>query len=529
MVVIDRLRRRDPDEMFESGTHRPEAPIAHVVGLSLLFLVPGLLFAFFIEWGSSSSHDEWSLLLPAAVCVVLGGALAMGTWVGRNISPAQVFSAVAFSWLASSLIGALPYVMGSMFPWDQFDDAIFESVSGFSTSGSTVLPLIEHPSNGSGILMWRQLTQWYGGMGMVVLAVTVLPFLGVGGLALMSAEAPGPTSERLMPRVSETARLLWGIYAGGTVLIAAILFAIPGPGLYDSVAHALATASTGGFSPRDASIGHFDSVLVEAVIIVALVWFAVNFTLHHVALRGEPRAYLKDSNTRVFVSMLAIATVLVTLLNWGSDVVGPSGEHLDTSFGPSLRTAVFNVASLGTSTGFGNAQGGDSMGNFVLWAAAPQIVLLFLMAVGGNTGSTAGGCKVFRMQVGIGHLIRQMRRLRHPNGIIPVKQGRNVVADEIVSRVLGFLALFFGLCVAGTLIVTAFGSPLLESASGVLSAMSNMGPAMGETGPTSNFTFFARPARMVIAMFMIIGRLEIFAVMLMFVAPMQSVRRRLAR
>ena len=247
---IRNIRRSPADDRegftVQKGRHGfVVAPTVHVVGLSLLFLAPGLVIAVAIEWASATSHDEWALILALAVTVIVGGALWFPTSVGNGLSTRSVFSSVAFSWIACSVVGAVPYAAGSMFGWARFDDALFEAVSGFSATGSTVLNDIER--NGAGILMWRQITQFYGGMGMVVLAVTVLPVLGVGGLSLMSAEAPGLSTDRLAPRVSVTARTLWKIYLGITLGVTLLLWAVPGPNLYDSVAHALTTASTGGF------------------------------------------------------------------------------------------------------------------------------------------------------------------------------------------------------------------------------------------------------------------------------------------
>lgn len=503
------------------------APTVHVVGLSVLMLVPGLLLAFAVEWGSSTSHDEWALLLAVIVALAVGGALWFPTSVGRSISSRGVFSAVAFSWIACSLVGAVPYVAGSMFPWRRFDDAIFEAVSGFSATGSTVLADIER--NGAGILMWRQITQFYGGMGMVVLAVTVLPVLGVGGLSLMSAEAPGLTSDRLAPRVSETARMLWKIYLGITLVVIAALWIAPGPNLYDAVAHALTTTSTGGFSPYNSSVGHFDSWLVETIIVVGLFVCAVNFTLHHRALQGDFRSYARSADARLYAYITFGAVAFATMFNWLQTVRDTNGDVMETGFGGALRDSTFSVVSLATSGGFGNARGPDSLGNYVLWSPPLQLVLLLVMVIGGSIGSTAGGAKVFRIQVAYSYAIRSVRRLRHPASVTPVKLGQVPVPHDVVHRVIGFLTTFLAITLLGTLLVSATGAPFKESISASISAMSNMGPALGEAGPTSNFSVFTRPARAVLAVLMMIGRLELFAVLLMFATPAASVRKAAAK
>ena len=490
--------------------HPIESPTTHVIGLALMFLAPGLLFAAAIEWGSSTSHDEWPLIISAIICFVVGFVLNRSTVLGDDVRAVSVFSIVAWTWIVCSLFGALPYLLGSMFTWSSWDGALFESISGFSCTGSTVLHDVE--SHGRGVLMWRQLTQWYGGMGMVVLAVTVLPYLGVGGLALMTAEAPGHSSDRLAPRVSETARRLWLVYCGITAGVAVAIWALPGASLYDGVAHGLTTAATGGFSTYNVSAGHFDSVAIEAVLIAGMVLSGISFALHYRVATGDRMAYFRSTETMTYLRVLGIAFVILTFINWRQDLA---------SLPTAIRDTAFTVATLGTSTGFGNVRP-DGIGDFVIWGGATQIVLLVLMSVGGCVGSTSGGLKAFRMLIGSKHLVREMRRLRHRQGVFPMKLGRDAVPEEIVASAFGFLILFFGCVLVGTLLVAATGADLITSASAAISAMSNMGPTLGDAGPTANFTVFTRPARLILAGLMLIGRLEIYAIMLMFAS---SVRR----
>jgi len=494
--------------------HRRErvtSPTAHVVGLALMFLTAGLLIAAVIEWRSSPSGDVAALLLTALLSMTLGAFLHYGSKLGA-VRTVSIFSIVAWTWIASSMVGALPYLFGSMFTWAEWDSALFESISGFSATGSTVLADIE--SNGRGILMWRQMTQFYGGMGMVVLAVTVLPYLGVGGLALMTAEAPGHSSDRLAPRVSETAKRLWLVYVGITTAIAVALWIVPGPDLYDSVAHALTTASTGGFSPYNSSIGQFDSVAVEIVLIVGMIICGTNFALHYRALSGGPGVYRRSADTVTYAWMLLIGTGAAWLINWQGGTEG---------WTTALRDAAFNIVALGTSTGYGNARS-DGLGDIVLWAGSAQVLLLGIMVVGGCVGSTAGGIKTYRVLIAAKHLGRELRQLRHPHGVFPIKLGPNAVPEDIVASALGFLILFIGFLVTGTVLVAATGADILTSASAAISAMSNMGPALGEAGPTSNFLVFTRPARLLLAGLMLVGRLEIYAVMLMFASTVRRAR-----
>ena len=474
-----------------------------VLGLSLLFLTPGMLVCTLVEWFSASSNGEWGMLTATLICGIWGTVLLVGTKFPSSAHPSAVFPAVVWTWLGCSIIGALPYLLTEGgFSWAQWDSALFESVSGFTATGSTVMPDID--SGSRGLLLWRQMTQWYGGMGMVVLAVSVLPLLGVGGLELLNAEAPGPDSDRLAPRISGTAKRLWGIYLLFTLLIGLALFLVPGVGLYDAAAHALTTASTGGFSTHSASLGHFNSLAVELIVAFGLILCAMSFALHYRAITGDLGAYRRAFDQMLFLKIIAASTVVVTLLLWLGE-----GE----SFGLSLRDGFFNVASLASSGGFGNIREGG-LGDFAHWLPPAQILLVILMLIGGGAGSTAGGMKVFRFNVVMGHAARSIRLANRRNARFPVKLGGRIIPESIAGRVLAFVTLFIFTCGVGTLIIASLGSDPITAGSAVVSAMSNMGPALGEAGPSANFLVFSRPSRLVLAALMIIGRLEITAVLL---------------
>lgn len=511
--------RLERGQLLGSSKKRIESLQMKMLGIALLFLFPGLVLSALIEWGSATSHGELALLVSAAVC----GGLGLGLWFYSSVpkeysgtefsARSAVFATVAWTWLICSVVGALPYVLdASVFGWSEWDSALFESVSGFSCTGSTVLADIEQ--HGRGMLMWRQITQWYGGMGMVVLAVSVLPRLRVGGLELIGAEAPGD-SDRLEPRVKQTARWLWYLYCGFTAAIAFILFVVPGPGLYDSIAHAFTTAAIGGFSPYNSSIGHFGSVWVEIVIAAGLLVCAVNFSLHHRAVRGDFKPYAKSPDLRFYLKALAGVFLLAWCLNvwWG-----------DAGWVVSLRDSFFNVMSLGTSGGFANSREGG-IGDYALWIPATQMLLLGLMVMGGNVGSTSGGLKVYRVRIVTNHIWRNIRQTLQPHAVIPIRSGADIVPEETVRRVLGYTTLFVVFIAAGTTLVAALGADFLTSLSGVISAMSNIGPALGEAGPTANFLGFTRPARLLLTALMLIGRLEIIAILLMFTPITAKLRR----
>ena len=485
--------------------------VGFVVGLGLLFLVPGMLLATLIEWGSSTSDNEVALGIGALITMGAGVLLVTFTRLDEDLPPASVFAAVAWTWIFTSLFGALPlWFSGAL---GSFDNALFEAVSGMTATGSTVLSPIE--GTGRGVLMWRQIMQWYGGMGMVVLAVTILPFLGVGGLSLITVEAPGPTSDRLAPRVSSTARRLWALYGGITVAIAAALM-IAGLSLYDALAHAFTTAGTGGFSPYDNSIGHFDSTAVEVVMIIGMLLGGVSFTLHWRAVSGNPLAYARSSEFRTYLMAIAGAAVVMSLLNWADDL-----SDLSHSF----RNGFFGAVTLSTSGGFANASDANPGGDFAAWTPGAQALLLPLMVMGGMTGSTAGGLKVLRAQVMAKYMRVGLLRVKHPQVVARVKLGQTAVSEPVLQRVAGLVALYALSALLAIMVLAALGEDLITSSSGAISALSNMGPALGDAGPTSNYLVFTRPARGVLMALMLIGRLEFFAIFLVVVSAYERTRR----
>ena len=513
---------------FTAPSRRIPSTVAHICGLALAVISPGLLIASIVEFVGFGDGGP-VLLLCSAIFAVVGGALWFSTRLG-DLAPRTVFAAVAWSWVLVSVMGALPFVLTRTFQagagsiWIEIADAIFESTSGFTCTGSTVLTTLPDlhdpdPQVGQGVLFYRQLTQWYGGMGFVQLVITVLPALGRRAMGFIGAEAPGPTADRLAPRAKDTARLLWQVYIGATVLMA-VGYSLAGMSIYDGITHGLSTAATGGFSTYNDSLGEFDSIPIEIVAIGAMMIGGSNFALHWLFLARDRAIYAKDHEFRAFIAMIVAATVAVTaMLMIGGEVGG--------ELGPSIRTAVFNVVSLGTSTGFGNATGSGSAGDFVTWLPAAQMVLLFLFVVGASTGSTSGGIKVMRVQVLLAHSIRSIRRSQQPRAVIPVKHGSLAVREDIVSRMAGFFLIYAILVLSGIVLLTALGGGLLESIGAIIGALGNMGPALGEAGPTANFTeAFTEPGRLVLSVYMLIGRLEIFPILLMFSAPLRAVRDR---
>ena len=488
---------------------RFDSTTMHILGIALAAVSLGMLGCALLE-AVTSRRDTTALAVSALLAGTVGGLLWYATVPGA-IRKRQVFATVSWTWILTTVVGALPFVLAGTFAApgvgfvEQIVNSVFESASGFSASGSTVLSDFESP--GRGLMMYRQLTHWYGGMGVVVLAVAVLPFLGVGGLELITAELPGTSSDRLAPRVSETARRLWLVYIGFTACAAMSFYVADGfSSLYDAVAHAFTFAATGGFSVHADSIGHYDSVAVETVAIVFMILGGTSFSLHWRLVATRTVGYQRNSEFRTYLGMLAACAAVIVIIIWLENGL---------PLGSSIRAAVFTVVSLGTSTGLSNATGPGSPGDYVAWVAGAQLVLLFLMVVGGCTGSTSGGIKVMRMRVLGLMMLRSIQHTQTPRAIIPIRLGTDSVRETVVSRAAGFFLLHFLLMMVGLLALTSLGGELETSLGAVVSTLGNMGPALGEAGPTSNYAVaFTQPARLVLALLMVIGRLEIFPILL---------------
>lgn len=507
---------------FGKVTKRSQTAL-HVTGTALIFVSLVMLICSFVEL--SDNNSIYPLLIASIICGFVGSVARLTTKPGV-MGQAEIFSAVGSAYLFVSLFGTLPYLFAGTFDLGnsdsliEFTDALFESISGYTATGSTVFgthnPIESH---GMGILLYRQLTQWLGGLGIVVLVVTVLPSLRASGLGLMSAEAPGPESDRLAARVVDTAREFWKIYFVLTLLIGIGLFSA-GMGGFDALAHALSTSATGGFSTRSASIGFWDNPAIEIVLIFGMILGGASFALHWRATKERRISHFKDPEFRAYIGLFTLAAVAIAWI-LSSDGLG---------FGQALRSAAFNVVALGTSSGFSNATGDGSSGDFAAWASGPQAILFIFLIFGGCTGSTSGGVKIFRLQVGALHALRSIRKFRRPRGIFPVFHGSKVISESLVQRVAGFIAVYAVLAVSGTIILTILDTDIVTAASGAVSALGNMGPALGEAGPTSSFAeAYSAPSRLVLAFFMLIGRLEIFPMLLMVVSPYRVTKRQIGQ
>jgi trk system potassium uptake protein len=468
--------------------------VLHLLGLLLLFLAGSLLlpipFALYFADGS-----QFPFALAATVCLAIGGLLVRTCNSSRELSVRDGFAVVTFGWLTFAVFGALPYLFTGAISSPL--DAVFETMSGFTTTGATILTDIEAapPS----VLFWRALTQWLGGMGFIVLSLAILPMLGVGGMQLFKAEMPGPTADRLKPRIQDTAKLLWGVYVLLTA-VQTVLLMFGGMTFFDALCHSFTTLATGGFSPRNASVGAFDSAYIDAVITFFMFVAAVNFSLHYYALRGRLGNFLRNEEFRIYLYLTAGIILLVMWANHGA---------VYTSLLDNLRYSTFQVVSIMTTTGFGTA-------DYALWPAVSQYLLFFAMFVGGCAGSTAGGMKVARLLLLFKHAQVQIYRLIHPRAVRLVKLGETPVDREVMQAILGFFALYIAIFAFATFLMTATGLDVISAGGSVIATLGVIGPGFGSVGPVENYAHIIPFGKVVLIGCMLLGRLELFTVLVLF-------------
>ena len=419
--------------------------------------------------------------------------------VQRGLRLRDGFVIVVMFWVVLTAFGAIPLML-STDPHLSLVDAVFESVSGLTTTGATVITGLDYLPRS--ILFYRQQLQWLGGMGIIVLAVAILPMLGIGGMQLYRAETPGPMKDnKLTPRITETAKALWYIYLGLTI-VCSVAYWLAGMDPFDAVAHSFSTIAIGGFSPYDASIGHFDEPMIKVVAIVFMVLAGVNFSLHFIAWRNMSVApYLRDSETRIYLLVLAVVSTATVLLLHSMNVTDSVGE--------SALTGIFQAVSIATTTGFTSEA-------YYLWPGAIPVVLIFASFIGGCAGSTAGGIKVIRFMLLLKQGRREIMRLIHPNALIPIKVGGKPLSDRVVSGVWGFFSAYVGSFVIIMIILMVSGLDQITAFSAVAATMNNLGPGMGEVG--ANYADINDFSKWTLCFAMLLGRLEVFT-LLVIITP----------
>lgn len=433
-------------------------------------------------------------IVTIALTFVVGSALFFPNRGFRHeINLREGMFIVAASWAMACLIGALPFwFSGSI---HTFTDCFFESTSGFTTTGSTILTTFEHLPRS--ILFWRSFTHWLGGMGIVVLSIAILPLIGVGGLQLFRAEVPGPTADKIRPRIAETARILWLVYVAFTVA-ETLLLRWGGMDWFDAFCHTFGTLATGGFSTKHASIGHFNP-FIQYVVAVFMMLAGVNFALHYAALRGDWRAFWRDTEFRVYMTVLGGVSAMVFLF---LAFQGGGAEE-------SIRHALFQVVSLVTTTGYCTT-------DYELWPFGAQGLLLLMLFVGGCTGSTGGGIKVMRHTMLIKQAYSELFLLVHPRAVKVPKYGRTVVQQSVMRSIWSFFFIYMGIFGIGTVVMASLGMDLLSAPMAVIACLGNIGPGFGTVGPMDNFAHIAPAGKWFLSLCMVTGRLEVYTVLVLF-------------
>lgn len=466
--------------------------LVHILSALVIFLGLSLL----VPFGFSLYYKDVGtgiFLVPAILSLVFGFILFKLTKTKNELSLREGFAVVTICWLAYALIGAIPFYTSNAIP--SFVDCFFETMSGFTTTGSSILTEIE--SLPKSILLWRSFTQWMGGMGIIVLSIAILPILGVEGTKLFFAESPGPSNDHMNVRIKDTAKALWGIYFLFTLILFFALW-LGGMEPFDAINHSFNTLSTGGFSTKNASVGHYQNGYIHWVITLFMFIGGVNFSLHFSLLRGNFGAYFRSEEFRVYLGLLLFSITAVTWMTY-SPLVG---------FEQTLRNASFQVVSISTTTGYGTY-------DYELWPYFCQLLLIFLMFVGGSAGSTAGGMKMVRVIYTFKSVIDYMGHLIHPKQIKVTKVDHQFVTDDIAKGILNFVLANVGVFTVGSLIMAGTGLDPLTAMTSIVSAISNIGPALGTVGPTENYAHVSDLGKIVLSLCMLVGRLEYFTVLVL--------------
>lgn len=448
-------------------------------------------------------YDEDDLIPLLASAGITFGSGLIGVLSGRGANLRygirEGYLIVGLVWILFSLFGMLPFILSSHIP--NVTDAFFETMSGFTTTGASILENIE--SLPHGLLFWRCLTQWLGGMGIVVLSMAILPLFGAG-MQLYSAEVTGPTHDKLLPRITDTARRLWEIYILLTIIMIGILY-IAGMGFFDSVCHALSTMSTGGYSTKQASISYWSSPVIHYIIIVFMFVSGINYSLLYKAfMQGNVKRLLRDDEFKTYYITVSTVTVLISV----GLMIG-RGVHSAADVEHGFRDALFQVVSVITTTGFYTS-------DYTLWLPLLQMPILFLMFTGSCAGSTAGGAKLIRINIILKNAFSEFRRVIHPKAVIPVRINRHVLPENIVTGVYAFITIYVLIIILSTVIMMLCGLNASEAFGCSITSISNIGPGLGHQGPAGSFATIPAFGKWYLAFLMLIGRLELFTILLLF-------------
>lgn len=443
-------------------------------------------------------HDWLAFLISAGINLVTGGIIVgLTANAKKEIGKREGFIIVSMVWIVFSFFGSLPYIFSNSIP--SFTNAFFETMSGFTTTGSSILNDIEALPHG--ILFWRSITQWLGGMGIIVLSLAILPVFGIGGMQLFMAEVPGPTPDKISPRIKQTAKTLWKIYIVFTAVETLLLW-IGGMTFFDAICHSFTTMATGGFSTKQASIAHWSSPFIQYVIVIFMFLAGTNFTLSYFAIKGKFSTVFKDEEFKYYGLFTLGFTVLIALGLLASNQMG-----IEKAF----RDSLFQVVSIITTTGYATA-------DYLNWVPVLTMLIFTLFFFGGSAGSTGGGIKIMRIVVLLKNGYYELKRLVHPKAIIPVRFNNHSVDPKIVTNVLAFFIIYLVIFGVSTVIFTLIEPDIESSMGAVATCLGNIGPGLGSVGPADNFFHIKPVGKWFLSFLMLLGRLELFTVLVLFSA-----------
>lgn len=469
--------------------------ILRTQGVLLLFLgitmsIPGIVALFYNE-------ETYTPFFPAAIATLSTGLLLLGFFkpLKKQISHREGFIIVTLGWVLATLFGSLPFVFADTFP--SFTDTYFETVSGFTTTGSTVLANVEILPKS--ILFWRSMIQWLGGMGIILFSIAILPLLGIGGMQLYKAEVPGPVLDKMTPRIAETARSLWKIYLLLSVSQVMLLMFF-GMDLFDAVCHSFTTMATGGFSTKNKSLESFNNSGIEIICIIFMFAAGINFSLHYRLFNGKLTSFFKDREFQTYSLILLIATVFISLC------LTANGKPVFES----IKNAAFQTVSIMTTTGYSNT-------NFDQWPAFNKIILFLLMFIGGSAGSTGGGIKCVRILLLLKMAYREFITMIHPHAVTSVKIAGKTVSQNILRSISVFVVCYLLLFIFGSLFMSLCGLDFMTSISSTAASLGNIGPGMAGVGPYENYQFMPDFGKWTLILLMLLGRLEIFTILIILI------------
>lgn len=474
------------------------------INIRMITKFTGILLMILTFFMMLSASWSWYYQEPAAIRAILIGSgitffsgllmfLLTRSHDHRNIGKKEGYIIVTLTWVSISAFGALPFYLYDTIP--SYTDAFFETISGFTTTGATVLTDIESVSKG--LLFWRSMTHWLGGMGIIVLTLAILPILGVGGMQLFVAEAPGTTPSRLHPRIAETAKRLWGIYVLFT-LLQTLLLMFGGMNLFDALNHAFSTMATGGFSTKNDSVASF-SPYIQYVIIFFMILAGTSFSLHYFALKGQLDKVFKNEEFRFFISVMGVFTIIISMVIFFTSQMG---------YEQAFRDSLFQVVSIVTTTGFVSS-------DYLKWESSLWFLIFLLMFAGGCIGSTGGGIKMIRHLVLLKNVRLEFKRLIHPMAVIPVRINGKSIPTEIINNFLAFFMIYVVAIAVGSAVMAIIGLDFMSAVGATVATLGNVGPGIGSVGPVEHYGHIPMAGKWVLSFLMLLGRLELFTVLLL--------------